>query len=82
MASYRVVLHIDVSDDDVVKNCGVEALAEMSVGAGDYLRAHVEHEIGWLDQSFSRVETQSVTRVRERKQGLKRSKPTSRKPKS
>ncbi len=65
MATYRVVLRIDVGEDDVLRNRGENALRELKEGEGDYLRAHVENEVGWLEQSFSRVETESVTRLRE-----------------
>ena len=68
MATYLVVLRIDVDADDIIKSRGKDTLKELKESEGDYLLAHVENEIGWLEQSFSRVETESVTRLRERKQ--------------
>ena len=68
MATYRVVLRIDVDADDIIKSRGKDTLKELKESVGDYLLAHVENEMGWLEQSFSRVETESVTRLRERKQ--------------
>ncbi len=82
MATYRVVLRIDVDEDDILKNRGEQTLAELKENEKDYLRAHVEQEIGWLEQSFSRVETQSVTRLNEPRRTSKRITPTSRKSKS
>ncbi len=71
MATYRVVLCIDVDDEDIIKSRGEDTLKELKRGKGDYLLAHVENEIGWLEQSFSRVETESITRLRERRQTSK-----------
>ncbi len=64
MATYRVVLCIDVDEDDIINSRGEDTLKELKKGGDDYLRAHVESEMGWLEQSFSRVETKSVTRLR------------------
>ncbi len=75
MKTYRVVLRVDVNDDDICKSRGNDVLEKFKASEDDHLRAHVEHEIGWLAQSFSRVETQSVTRLREARQGLKKNKP-------
>ena len=71
MAMFRVVLRIDVDEDDIVKSRGKETLKELKQEGGDYLLAHVENEMGWLEQSFSCVETESVTRLRERRQTSK-----------
>ena len=71
MATYRVVLRIDVDEDDIIKSRGKETLKELKHEGGDYLLAHVENEMGWLEQSFSCVETESVTRLRERRQTSK-----------
>jgi hypothetical protein len=68
MATYRVVLRIDVDKDDIVRSRGKETLKELRVGGGDYLLAHVENEMGWLEQSFSHVEIESVARLKEQKQ--------------
>lgn len=74
MASYRIVLRIDVDEDDVVRSRGEDTLKELKQSEKDYLRAHIENEVGWLEQSFSRVETESVTRLRERRQSSKKPK--------
>lgn len=79
MATYRVVLRVDVDEDDILRSRGEDVLAELKESEEDCLRAHVEHEVGWLEDSFSRVETQSVARLRERRQGLKRIKSANRK---
>ena len=67
MATYRIVLRIDVYRDDIVRSRGKETLKALRQDGGDYLLAHVENEMGWLEQSFSHVEIASVTRLRERK---------------
>ncbi len=82
MASYRVVLRVDVGEDDVVRSRGEETLKALKEAEEDYLRAHVEQEIGWLEQSFSQVETQSVTRLHEPRRPLKKIKSSSRRLKS
>jgi len=64
MATYRVVLQIDVSASDVVRSRGKDTLRDLRAEGGDYLRAHIENEMGWLEQSFSRVEIKSITRVK------------------
>jgi hypothetical protein len=65
LATYRVVLEIDVSARDIIKSRGRETLKDLRAEETDYLRAHIENEIGWLEQSFSRVEIESVTRVKQ-----------------
>lgn len=71
MATYRVVLRVDVDEDDILKSRGEQILNELKEGEEDYLCAHIENEIGWLKDSFSRVETESVTRLGKRKQTRK-----------
>ncbi|MBM3128448.1 MAG: hypothetical protein FJ009_07390 [Chloroflexi bacterium] len=71
MATYRVVLRIDVDADDIIKSRGKETLAELKRDGGDYLFAHVENEMGWLEQSFSNVEIESITRLQESKSASK-----------
>ena len=63
MATYRVVLRIDVSEDDIIRNRGENTLKELKEGGSDFLLAHIENEMGWLEHSFSRLETESVTRL-------------------
>lgn len=67
MPTYRVILQIDVDADDIIKSRGKETLRELKQEGGDYLRAHVENEMGWLEESFSHVEIESVTRVKKSK---------------
>lgn len=76
MATYRVILRIEVDEDDILKSRGEDTLAELKENEKDYLRAHVENEMGWLEDSFGHVKTQSVTRLWERKQGSQRPKLT------
>jgi hypothetical protein len=71
MAAYRVVLRIDVDKDDIVRNHGKKTLKELKESEDDYLYAHVESEMGWLEQSFSRVEIEEITRLREKRQTSK-----------
>lgn len=68
MATYRVVLRVDVDKDAVLSSRGAEVFKELEESEEDYLRAHIENEMGWLKDSFSRVETESVTRLGKRKQ--------------
>lgn len=63
MATYRVVLLIDVDECDIARSRGEETLKRLKANSDDYLLNHVENEMGWLEQSFSRVEIESVTRV-------------------
>jgi hypothetical protein len=74
-ASYRVVLRIDVEEDDVLRSRGQETLKELKESDQDYLRDHVEHEIGWLEQSFSGVEIKSIKPLVISRQLPKMSKP-------
>lgn len=74
MKTYRVVLRVDVNEKDVLKSRGADVLKELKEGKEDYLRAHIENEMGWLEQSFSRVETESVTRLGKRKSTRKSTK--------
>ena len=67
MATYRVILRIDVYEEDIIRSRGKETLKELKESEDDCLRAHVENEMGWLEQSFSRLETESVTRLSERR---------------
>lgn len=63
MATYRVVLLIDVDECDIARSRGEETLEALKADGGDYLLEHVENEMGWLEESFSCVEIESVTRV-------------------
>ncbi|MBI5301229.1 MAG: hypothetical protein HY868_03760 [Chloroflexi bacterium] len=63
--TYRVVLRINVTDGDIRRIRGEEELGDMKQDTEDYLRDYVENEMGWLGQSFSRVETESVRQLRE-----------------
>jgi hypothetical protein len=71
MATYRVTLRIDVNADDIVRSRGKETLKELQRDGGDYLREHVENEMGWLEESFSHVEIESITRLQESKSASK-----------
>lgn len=67
MATYRAVLLIDVDDCDIARSRGEETLEALKAESDDYLLDHIENEMGWLEESFSCVEIESVTRVDEDK---------------
>ena len=73
-ATYRVILRIDVEDYDIIKSRGKDVLDKLKASDDDYLPAHIENEIEWLEQSFSHVETESVTRLDKRKSARKSTK--------
>ncbi len=67
MATYRVVLQVEVEDEDIVRSRdenSLEDLKENSKGDG-YLDFYVEDEMAWLHRSFSTAHVKSVQRLKD-----------------
>lgn len=60
---YRVVLQIVCDDEIVLRQMGAEYLEQIKEDSidGDYLASYVEHELGWAEQSFYRIELEEIT---------------------
>ena len=65
MATYRVVLEIEVEDEDVARSRSEDSLKDLKDGAdGDeYLDFYIEDEMTWLHSSFGNVQVRSVKRL-------------------
>ena len=65
MASYRVVLEIEVEDNDIIRSRSEDSLKDLMENAdGDeYLDSYVEDEMTWLHSSFGNVEVKGVERI-------------------
>lgn len=65
MNVYRVILQIAVDEERVVTQLGQDYLEILKEDAqdGDYLAQYVEHELGWAEQSFNRIEVEEIKRL-------------------
>ena len=65
MAAYRVVLEIEVEDEDIARSRSKDSLKDLKEGAeGDeYLEFYVEDEMTWLHSSFGNIAVKSMKRL-------------------
>lgn len=65
MQIYRVVLRVEVKDDDIIHARDTDALTDMKEGRRkDYLNQFVEDELHWAAQSFSALLVEKVKLIK------------------
>jgi hypothetical protein len=65
MATYRVIVHIECDDENVVRQLGQDYLEQLQDDPpnNDYLALYVEHEFAWMHQSFNRIDVQEIKHI-------------------